>query len=135
MMKELLTFALLLAWLHGMAQEATPTLNKKNLVVKEWNTDVRTNARFLDHVTTYDQHGRKVKEEEYSMAGLQWSKCFEYQADGRLLRELTYNGKGKLDNIQKFEFNEYGRKRITYTYTPKGKLVKTKTYEYIINNE
>ena len=53
-MKKILTvlaLALLLLPAAG-AQEATK-MNKKNLVVKEWNTDPKGGNKVLDHVTTF----------------------------------------------------------------------------------
>ena len=41
------------------AQDATPKINKKNLVVKEWNTNAKGVAKTLDHVTTYSAEGKK----------------------------------------------------------------------------
>lgn len=44
------------------AQISPETLAKrekrKNLTVKEWNTDSKTKTRWLDHVTTYDSEGQ-----------------------------------------------------------------------------
>ena len=66
--------AALLAGLTLSAQELDPaTLAKrearKNLVVKEWNTDARTKTRWLDRQTKYDSQGRKVEEIEYATYG------------------------------------------------------------------
>ena len=109
---------------------ASKTLDKRDLVTKEWITDIATNLKFLDHETIYDSEGRKIEETEYSKSEKQWTKKYEYSESGLVSRELTYNGKGKLDNIQKFDYNEFGKKKIVYTYDAKGKLVKTKAFEY-----
>ena len=113
------------------AQEAgQKSLDKRNLVTREWNTDVSTNLKYLDHETVYNAEGRKIQETEYTKTGKLWTKKFEYGPDGKVVRELTYNAKGKLDNIQKFEYNEYGKKQAVYTYDAKGKAVKIKIFEY-----
>ena len=39
-------------------------INKKNLVIKEWNTSARSNRKILDHVTTYNAEGQKIEEIE-----------------------------------------------------------------------
>ncbi len=116
--------------LAAQTQGGYKTLDKRDLVTKEWNTDVATNVKFLDHETVYNSEGRKIQETEYSKLGKLWTKKYEYSPDGSLLRELTYNDRGKLDNIQKFEYNEFGKKKAVYTYDARGKLVKIKVIEY-----
>ncbi|MBR1706911.1 MAG: hypothetical protein IJ721_09050 [Bacteroidales bacterium] len=131
-MKKLLyiaALALLLTPAAG-AQEAQK-INKKNLVIKEWNTDAKTNKKYLDHTTTYNPEGKKIEEVEYSYEGQKWRKRFEYGADGKVARELTYDEKNRLASIKKFEYNEFGRKKTQYTYTAKGKLKTIKTFEYV----
>jgi len=105
-------------------------LDKRDLVTREWNTDVGSNFRFLDHETVFNSEGRKIRETEYDKFGKVWTKKYEYGPDGRVSRELTYNGKDRLDSIQKFEYNEYGKKKAVYTYDARGKLVKIKNFEY-----
>ena len=127
----ILAATLLLAVSGAYAQTATQTLNKKNLVIKEWNTDTATNKKVLDHVTTYNADGKKIEEIEYTTSAQKWRKRFEYDAAGRVTLESVYNEKNKLDNYKKFEYNEFGRKKTQYTYNPKGKLISIKVYEYI----
>ena len=127
----ILAATLLLAVSGTYAQTVTQTLNKKNLVIKEWNTDTATNKKVLDHVTTYNADGKKIEEIEYTTSAQKWRKRFEYDAAGRVTLESVYNEKNKLDNYKKFEYNEFGRKKTQYTYNPKGKLISIKVYEYI----
>ena len=132
-MKRLFTIifsALLLLPVAARAQE-TQTLNKKNLVIKEWNTDPKGNNKVLDHVTTFSPAGKKIEEIEYSGSGQKWRKRFEYGADGRVSRELVYDERNKLQTYKTFEYNEFDRKKIQYTYNAKGKLIGIKQYEYI----
>ena len=110
-------------------------INKKNLVIKEWKTEVKTNTRMLDHVTTYNSDGRKIEEVEYNGDGQKWRKRYEYDASGRQVKELVYDERNKLVNMKKFEYNEFGRKKMTYTYNAKGKLTATKFYEYLTEDE
>ena len=42
---------------------------RKNLTVKEWNTDSKTKTRWLDHVKVYDAQGRCIEEIEYASYG------------------------------------------------------------------
>lgn len=133
-MKRILTIAAaLLLFLPALsAQETeTPKINKKNLVIKEWNTDARSNARVLDHVTTYNPDGKKIEEIEYGHNRQKWRKRYEYGANGKVSRELLYDERNKLVTIKKFEYNEFGRKKTQYNYDAKGKPVSYKVFEYI----
>ena len=116
---------------QSQPQEAqSPRINKKNLVVKEWNTNAK-GARTLDHVTTYNANGRKIEEIEYDSFGKQrWRKRFEWGENDRQARELVYDDRNRLVNFKKFEYNELGKKKAQYTYDPKGRLLTTKVYEY-----
>ena len=115
--------------LHAQDQ---PTLNKKNLVVKEWNTNAKGVAAILDHVTTYSAEGRKIEEIEYDSAGKQkWRKRYEWTDSGLMSREYVYDERNHLVNYKKFEYNEFGKKKAQYTYDAKGKLLNTKIIEYI----
>ena len=131
-MKRILTIAaaLLLALPLLQAQEVQK-INKKNLVIKEWNTDARTNARVLDHVTTYSSEGKKIEEIEYSGSRQKWRKRYEYGADGKVSRELIYNEYNKLEAVKKYTYNEFGRKHTQYNYDGRGKLQTIKVFEYI----
>ena len=131
-MKKILTilaFALLMAIPSGA--QTQQILNKKNLVIKEWNTDVKTNRKFLDHVTTYNPEGRKIEETEYTASGQKWRKRYEYGADGKVSRELVYDERNRLVTAKKFEYNAFGKKKTQYNYDAKGKLLTIKVFEYI----
>ena len=124
--------AVLLLFAFGAgAQDGTRKINKKNLVIKEWNTDTASKTRVLDHVTTYDADGKKIEEIEYSGSRQKWRKRFEYDASGKVVKESVYDENNRLDNYKKFEYNEFGRKKTQYTYTAKGKLKTIKVYEYL----
>ena len=53
----------------AMAQVSPETIAKrekrKNLTVKEWNTDARSQTRWMDHLTVYDDQGRKIEEPQW----------------------------------------------------------------------
>ena len=117
------------AW--GQTAEQAPKMNKKNLVVKEWNTNAKGVASTLDHITTYSPEGKKIDEIEYDAAGKQkWRKKYEWGANLRMTRELVYDEHNRLVNYKTFEYNEFGKKKVQYTYNAKGKLLGTKIYEY-----
>lgn len=137
MKRIILIIAIMLAVpaLALQAQDAK-TMNKKNLVVKQWNTNAKGVASTLDHLTTYSPDGKKIEEIEYDSDGHQkWRKRYEWGANGRMTRELVYDEHNKLDNYKTFEYNEFGKKKTQYTYSAKGKLKGTKIYEYITQDE
>ncbi len=130
---------------HGTAQEKT-TRNgvtdkgirteaekpsRSNMTVKEWKVDAATNQKVLDHVTIYNEKGKKVEEVEYDGKGQKWRKKYEHGTNGKVAREYVYNQVNKLDNYRTFEFDEFGRKKTEYVYDSKGKLKRYKVYEYI----
>ncbi|MBR6001962.1 MAG: hypothetical protein IK045_03785 [Bacteroidales bacterium] len=134
----LLIFLLTIAGLSALAQteKTGPKINKKNLVVKEWNTNAKGVASTLDHVTTYSPEGKKIEEIEYDAAGKQkWRKRYEWGANGRMARELVYDERNRLVNYKKFDYNEFGKKKTQYTYDAKGRLLSTKLFEYITSDE
>ena len=132
-MKKILLMAAigLLFPLTGYAQSAQQKIDKKNLVIKEWNTDPKGGHKALDHVTTFNPEGQKIEEIEYSTDGQKWRKRFERDAAGKVTTEYVYDGKNRLQTYKKFEYNEFGRKKVQYTYNAKGRLLAVKNYEYI----
>lgn len=103
---------------------------RKNLVIKEWNKPVGAQAPFLDHVTTYDDQGRKIEEIEYTSYAMKYRITYEYGENGRVSREVEYNDRNKVCKIRKYEYNDDGTKKKQYNYNPNGKLEVVKTYEY-----
>ncbi len=132
-MKKILiiVFAALMLIPAAWAQEPVQKINKKNLVIKEWNTDPKGGNRTLDHMTTYNAEGKKIEEVEYGTSGQKWRKRYEYGPDNRVSRELVYDEFNRLQTIKKIEYNEFGRKKIQYTYNAKGKLLTVKNFEYL----
>lgn len=127
------------ASLAGNAQELDPaTLAKRearrNLTVKEWNTDAKTQTRWLDRQTIYDSQGRKTEEVEYASYGQKWRRTYEYGDDGRLSREVEYDDRNKPVVIRKYEWNANGTKKKQYNYAPNGKLLTVKLFEYIFSD-
>lgn len=113
---------------------ATQKIDKRNLVIKEWNTDARSSARILDHVTTYSADGRKLEEIEYGSSGQKWRKRFTYNEAGKCIQEDIYNERNRLNSIKKYEYNEFGRKKTQTTCNAKGRVVSVKQFEYIVSS-
>lgn len=139
MKKRIIHFFLILSFLflqfpafsqvpeHMAAKRET----RKNMTVKEWNTDARSKTRWLDRVTTYDQEGRKIEETEYARYGQKWRQTYEYGANGRIVREVLYDDRDKPSLIRKYEYDPEGRKARQFNYAPNGKLQTTKVFEYV----
>ena len=69
--KFIATVALLLfGAMQSDAQVGKP--HKRNLTVKEWNVDAGSTAKIMDHLTVYDNLGRKIEEAEYDRYGVKW---------------------------------------------------------------
>ena len=135
-MKKLLTliaFALVLILSAGAQNTSAQKINKKNLVIKEWNTDAKSGKKVLDHVTTYNPDGKKIEEIEYGSDGQKWRKRFEYApgTEGKCIKESVYDERNRLNTVKKYEYNEFGRKKVQYNYNAKGKLLTVKVFEYI----
>jgi antitoxin component YwqK of YwqJK toxin-antitoxin module len=131
-MKRLIILAAAaLLFIPGAYAQEAPQINKKNLVIKEWNTDPKGSSKVLDHVTTFSAEGKKIEEIEYNSDGQKWRKRFEYGPDGKLSKELVYDNRNRLQTYKTFEWNEFSRKKVQYTYSAKGKLLSIKQYEYI----
>lgn len=131
MKRLILIVASALLLLPAAGAQEPQKMNKKNLVIKEWNTDPKGGNKVLDHVTTFSPEGKKTEEIEYNSDGQKWRKRFEYDQNGKVSRELVYDYRNHLQTYKKFEFNELGKKKIQYTYNAKGKLIAIKQYEYI----
>lgn len=105
---------------------------KKNLTVKEWNT--QGSKRFLDHVTIYNESGKKIEEIEYSTYGLRDRVISEYNPTGQCIKQIVYNDRNKVERIRKIEYNPDGSRKHQYNYYPNGKLESVKVYEYQSDN-
>ena len=103
---------------------------RKNLVVKEMNTDAKGKRQWLDHLTVWNEKGFKIEEIEYAVYGQRERVTFEYDENDKCIRENVYNDKNKLTRIRKYDYLSNGRKKIQYNYNPDGKLYSTKIYEY-----
>lgn len=109
--------------------------SRKNLVVKEWNTDAKAKTKWLDRVTTYDEQGRKIEEIEYTKVGQKWRETFEYGTNGRVVKNTVYDERDKVVQVRKFEYNTDGTKKKQFNYTPSGKLETIKVFEYSTTKE
>lgn len=129
----LITILCALSPLAALAQtQDHPKINKKNLVIEEWNQGPKGTSEMLDHRTLYSPEGKKMEETEYDGDGKKkWTKRYEYDAAGKVTRELVYDNYNRLQTYKKFEYNEFGRKKVQYTYNAKDKLIGIKKYKYI----
>ena len=138
--KHIILLLLTLLLPVGLFADVSPeTLAKrakrKNLTIREWNTDAKLKTRWLDHVTTYDSLGRKVEEIEYATYGQVQRITIEYNDEGFVSREIVYNDKDKPVRIRKYEYNDNGTKKKQYNYLPNGKLYSVKVFEYDFSDD
>ena len=109
---------------------------RKNLTVKEWNTDSKTKARWLDHVKVYDSQGRCIEEIEYASYGQRKRITSTYDdKTGKVIEEVEYNDRNRVVRIRKYEWNPNGTKAKQYNYLPNGKLYSIKVFEYIFSDK
>ena len=139
--RSLLTCALLLCVGSLCAQSllSPETLAKrekrKNLTVKEWNTDSKTKTRWLDRIKVYDSQGRIVEEAEYATYGQKWRITYKYDEEtGKVTEEVEYNDRNTPSRIRRYEWNPDGTKAKQYNYLPNGKLFSVKVFEYIFSD-
>ena len=104
----------------------------KNLVVKEWNKDAKGNNGWLDHLTRYDDQGRKIEEVEYATYGQVSRVLFYYEneAVGKVTKEEVFDARDKITRIRLYEYNADGTRKLQYNYLPNGKLYSVKSFEY-----
>ncbi len=109
---------------------------RKNLTVKEWNTDSKSKTRWLDHLKVYDSEGRCIEEIEYATYGQKSRVTYKYDdVTGKVAEEVEYNDRNRPIRIKKYEWNENGTKAKQYNYLPNGKLYSIKLYEYIFSDK
>ena len=109
---------------------------RKNLTVKEWNTDSKSKTRWLDRVKVYDSQGRCIEEIEYATYGQKWRVTSTYDdKTGKVKEEVEYNDRNKPVRIRRYEWNKDGTKAKQYNYLPNGKLYSVKVFEYIFSEE
>ncbi len=136
-MKKLVALALMLTFWGAAYSQLSPDIiakreRHKNLVVKENNLDSKGKNGWLDHITTYDDQGRKIEEIEYATYG-QVQRIVSYYEDdkvGKVTKEVVYDSRNKAVRVRIFEYNSDGTRKKQYNYLPNGKLYSVKTYDY-----
>ena len=136
--KYFCSILLLLASIALSAQVSPETLAKRekreNLTVREWNTDAKGKSKWLDHLTVYDDQGRKIEEIEYNTYGQVERVTISYNSVGQVESEVVYNDRNKAIRIRKYDYNTNGTKKTQYNYLPNGKLYSVKVFEYTFSD-
>ncbi|MFT3753013.1 MAG: hypothetical protein QM800_09100 [Paludibacter sp.] len=119
----------------AFAQTSPESLNEKrerrrNMTVREYNSDAKGKSRWMDHVTVYNAKGLKIEEIEYATYGMRERIVFEYDANELCTKEIVYDEKNKVSRIRKYVYNSDGTKKTQYNYLPNGRLYSTKVYQY-----
>ena len=138
-MKRLLNILLMfICATIAFSQDVSPEVlakraKRKNLTVKEWNTDSKSKTRWLDRLTVYDAEGRKIEEIEYATYGQKWRVTRTYdEQTGQIAEEVEYDDHNKPVRIRKYVYNTDGTKAKQYNYLPNGKLYSVKVFETTI---
>lgn len=106
---------------------------KKNLTIKEFNTDAKGKNVWMDHLTVYNAKGYKIEEIEYATYGMRQRVIFSYDEKDFCIKEVVYDDRNKVTRIRKYEYNSDGTKKTQYNYLPNGRLYSTKQYRYFTN--
>lgn len=144
-MRSSLKFAVLLVLLvtGGIvsdlcAQTSPESLNekrerRKNLTIREFNTDAHGKSEWMDHITVYNAKGLKVEETEFATYGMRQRITFEYDDRDYCIKEVVFDDRNKVTRIRKYEYNPDGTKKVQYNYLPNGRLYSTKQFRYTSN--
>ena len=98
---------------------------------KEWKVEGK--KKRIDHVTKYNEKGKKVEEIEYSSLGEQKERItYEYDANGKCVKEFRYDEFNKLDKTITIEYHSNGKKKSETVFDTKGKQKYVKEFEYIL---
>jgi len=105
----------------------------KNMIVREYNTDAKGNAKSVDRQTTYDAKGLKVEEMEYGKHKQMSQRItFVYDDEGNCVKEVIFDERNKPCKIRQIIYNADGLKQTIYNYSPDGRLFSTKKFQYTI---
>lgn len=132
---SLLSFFLIGFIVTAFAQTSPESLyekreRRKNMTIREYNTDAKGKSRWMDHLTVYNAKGLKIEEVEYATYGMREKVIFEYDSQDRCIKEVVYDERNKVSRIRKYDYNADGTKRTQYNYLPNGRLYSTKVYQY-----
>lgn len=105
----------------------------KRMMVKEWKTTPDGKNKWIDHVEIYDAQGHLIEEMEYSDFGrsLKWRSVYSYNEAGRLVEEIVYNERNKVDKVRKFEYDDKGVCTRRLNYNANGMLNSYRQFEYL----
>ena len=129
--KNVITTLLLLALLapaSAIAQKKEKE-GKKLREEKEWVTE--RGKKVLDHMTKYNAKGDKIEEIEYAAYGQKERITYEYNAEGRLIKESYFDDRDKLAKYIVPEYDARGVKAKETTFLPNNKVKSVKEFEYI----
>ena len=88
-------------------------------------------VRYLDQKTVYNEKQQKIEQTEYSNYGQTSRRTYEYDENGRCIKQVVYNSKDQVYRIRKYEYYSDGSKKRQLNYAPSGKLISTKEFEYV----
>jgi len=107
--------------------------HNKNMIVREYNTDVKGNTKSMDRQITYDANGLKVEEIEYGKhEQMRQRITFAYDVEGNCIKEVMFDERNKPCKIRKIVYNADGLKQTLLNYSPDGRLLSTKKFLYSV---
>lgn len=131
-MKKICLFVLVfVSVLASSAQKVGSAYKGKKVTVNEWKTNEKTGVRYLDQRTVYNEKQQKIEQTEYSNYGQKSRTTYEYDDNGRCIKQVVYDSKNKVYRIRKFEYYADGSKKKQLNYAPSGKLISTREFEYV----
>lgn len=135
---NLIFFLLLINTFTVIGQTSPESLNdkrerRKNMTIREYNTDSKGKNMWMDHITVYNAKGLKIEETEFATYGMRQRVVFEYDNKDQCIKEVVYDDRNKVTRIRKYEHNADGTKKTQYNYLPNGRLYSTKQYKYSAN--
>ncbi len=84
---------------------------------------------YAEYLHEYTEDGKEIRREVYVSDELVGAWDYEYR-DGRLYRSVVYDGSGKIDGIETYEYNEFGECILSDYRDARGKIIQATTYEY-----
>jgi len=132
-MKKLNLFMLVLLCATTIMAQSRKELKEANISNQtEWKYDYSSGKEVKYKVAEYqyDANGNVLLEKTYNEKGtLETYFEHEYDSNGNQIVEITYDTKGKV--LKREEFKYEGKLKVEKkTFTPDGKLKSKKIYEY-----
>ena len=102
---------------------------KKNLLEKSYFVG---NTQLKKWLYNYNK-GQEISRTYYGRGRLEWSRKYEYDNKGRIVKELQYRNDGGLQYIITFKYDDMGNLEERSVYNPSQE--QTMTYTYLLDQK